>query len=47
MLDEVPLSWKLTCSFLKRVVLSANLDVWVENLPSKLDVVFQANLVRL
>ena len=47
MLDEVPSSWKLACSFLRRATLSANLDVWVEDLPSKLDVVFQVYSIHL
>ena len=46
MLDEIPPSWKPACSFLRRVVLSTDLNVWVEDLPSKL-VVFQVDLVHL
>ena len=31
----------------RRAVLFADLDIWVGDLPSKLDVVFQANLIYL
>ena len=37
----------LLIPLLERAFLSANLDVWVKDLPFELDVVFQANLVHL
>ena len=38
---------QLAHSFARRAVLSANLDIWVEDLPSELDAIFQADLVHL
>ena len=37
----------LLIPLLERAFLSANLDVWVKDLPFELDVVFQADLVHL
>ncbi|KAK7840688.1 hypothetical protein CFP56_016350 [Quercus suber] len=37
---------RLAHSLARRAILSADMDVWVESLPSDLDVVFQSDLIQ-